>query len=175
MPFTLYVALALVAVAAAQSASTTVSQSMPPSATASFNPGNVSSSDACEYFRLSNSCFELTTFFHSPLVPCRAQYLPRDLRRSCLGQFLRPGKPTRFSPTTLCLGLKKPTPASQSPTLLLSSIDHLCLTCGLELLHLLVHLLERDCAGCDCLSADTAILHMPSDLPAVHQQPSERC
>jgi len=38
-----------------------------------------------------------------------------------------------------------------------------------------VHLLERDRARCDSLWADTAILHMPSDLSAVHQQSSRRC
>lgn len=102
---TLSIVSALVAIVAAQLASTTVSQSMPPSATAGFNPNNVSNSDACESFRLSNSCFELTAFFHSPLVPCPAQYLPSDLRRSCFDQYLRSGKPTRSSPATLCIGL----------------------------------------------------------------------
>ena len=102
---TLSVASALVALVTAQSASTTVSQSMPPTATAGFNPNNVSSSDACEYFRLSHSCFELTAFFHSPLVPCPAQYLPSDLWRICFDQYLRPGEPTRSSPATLCIGL----------------------------------------------------------------------
>ena len=76
MLFTLSVALTLVAVATAQSASTTVSQSMPPSATAGFNPSNVSSTDACEYFRPCKPCFELTPFFPSQLVPCPTPYLP---------------------------------------------------------------------------------------------------
>jgi hypothetical protein len=39
--------LTFATMATAQQASSTVSQSMPPTATAGFNPGNVSSSDAC--------------------------------------------------------------------------------------------------------------------------------
>lgn len=41
--------MAFTSLAGAQSASTTVSQSMPPIATAGFNPANVSSSDACAW------------------------------------------------------------------------------------------------------------------------------
>jgi cobalamin biosynthesis Mg chelatase CobN len=60
MLFTLSVASALVALVAAQSASTTVSQSMPPSATASFNPNNVSSSDAFLWCHAQlNTCPEI--------------------------------------------------------------------------------------------------------------------
>lgn len=48
---------ALVALTSAQSASTTVSQSMPPAATSGFNPGNVSASDASSWcLAQQNTC-----------------------------------------------------------------------------------------------------------------------
>jgi hypothetical protein len=72
MLLVLSVASALVALATAQTASTTVSQSMPPTATAAFNPANVSSNDACEYLHPSHSCLELTS--HPSIVLwCHAQ------------------------------------------------------------------------------------------------------
>lgn len=71
--------------AASVEATTTLSQAMPPAATASFDPAPVNSSTRC---KTHGQSFRKMLTSRSQLVPWPAQQLPSDLRWCCFAEHL---------------------------------------------------------------------------------------
>ena len=83
--------------AASVVASTTESQVMPPAATASFSPAGIDPTTACKREELPILANLVDTDSeHSQLVPRSAEYLPSDLRWSCLCEYMLLGKHIAF-------------------------------------------------------------------------------
>ena len=169
---TLSVASALVALAAAQSASTTVSQSMPPIATAAFNPASVSNSDACELELLPPSDPPRPNKLPFAVNWCRAQLntCPQICGGAAhpnmcdsVGQHLVQSRLVLLWRKAPCIGFED----------IYSLRWRSVLTFVSEHLHLHVYLHKRHRARLHSLPTDPPLLHLPSDLPTVHPRPSK--